>query len=144
MAIKVITSDKAWNGFLRRAKRKFPCEYIEALWGEETVDSYRITYFKPIKIQKATPGSLDYDDTELKRQKWLAEKAGKTFLGTVHTHPRKDFDTSPSQTDHHESIKEEKIMGVVVIYKKKDSTHFVIEHDWWFPQRKIEFELLSE
>ena len=144
MAIKVITSEKAWKGFLRRAKRKFPCEYIEALWGEEAVDSYRVTHFKRITVNKATPNSIDYDDTELKRQKWLAEKAGKTFLGTIHTHPRKDFDTSPSQTDHHQSLKEEKIMGVVVMYKKKDSDRFVVEHDWWFPQKKIEFELLPE
>jgi len=144
MAIKVVTSDKAWKGFLRRAKTHFPNEHIEAVWGEETVDSYRITHFKPLKINKATPRSLDYDDSELKRQKWLAEKAGKTFLGTVHTHPRQDLDTAPSQTDHHESTKDEKIIGVVVIYKKKDSTRFAVETDWWFPQKKIEFEILPE
>ena len=144
MAIKVVTSQAAWTGFLRRAKRKFPCEYIEALWGEETIDSYRITNFKRIKINKTTHNSIDYADTELSRQKWLAEKEGKTFLGTIHTHPRKDFDTSPSQTDHHQSSKDEKIIGVVVIYKKKDSPRFVAETDWWYPQHKMDFELLPE
>ncbi len=76
MAIKVVTSEKAWEGFLRRAKRKFPNEHIEALWGDVTVDSYRVTHFKTIKTQKSSPLGIDYDDTELKRQKWLAEKAG--------------------------------------------------------------------
>lgn len=144
MSMKVVTSEKAWNGFLRRAKRAFPCEHIEALWGEQTVDSYRVTDFKPLKITKATPKSLEYNDAELKRQKWMAEKAGKSYLGTVHTHPRKDFDTAPSQTDHHESSKDEKIIGIVVLYKKKDSPRFVAEADWWFPQKRIDFELLPE
>lgn len=144
MAFKVLTSETAWAGFLRRAKRAFPNEHIEALWGDETIDSYRITHFKRIKVNRATSTCLDYDDTELKRQKWLAEKAGKTYLGTIHTHPREDFDTAPSQTDHHRCSKDDKIMGVVVLYKKKDTKRFVAQSDWWFPQKRIDFELLPE
>lgn len=144
MAIKVVTSESAWAGFVRRAKRAFPNEHIEALWGDETVDSFRITNFKAIKVLKSTKKGIEYDEAELKRQKWLAQKAGKTFLGTVHTHPRKDFDTAPSSLDHHDSSKDEKIIGVVVIYKKKDSERFLVEADWWFPQKKIEFEMLPE
>ena len=144
MAIKVVTSQTAWAGFVRRAKRAFPNEHIEAIWGDEAVDTFRVTEFKPLKINKTTPNSIDYDDTELKRQKWMAEKASKVFLGTIHTHPKKDFDTAPSQTDHHESTKDEKIIGVAVLYKKKDSSRFVIQTDWWFPQKRIEFEILPE
>ena len=145
MAIKVLVGEAAWNGFLRRAKSAFPNEHIEALWGEETIDSFRITDFKHVKINKATHSGIDYDDAEMKRQKWLAQKADKTFLGTVHTHPHADYDTAPSQTDHHDGSKDgEKVMGVVVLYKKKDSNRFIVEHDWWVPQPKIEFEILPE
>lgn len=145
MAIKVITSDKLWAGFIRRAKKAFPKEHVEALWGEQTVDSYRITDFKRIKTDKNTSNSIEYDETEVKRQKWLAHKAGKSFLGTAHTHPRADLDVSPSQTDHHEGASDgEKIMGIVVIYKDKNTSRFVTETEWWFPQPKIEFEVLPE
>lgn len=145
MAIKVITSIKNWNGFIRRAKKSFPKEHVEALWGEVTVDSYRITDFKRVKVTKTTSIWAEYDDAEIKRQKWLAQKEGKTFLGTVHTHPRADLDLSPSQDDHHSGYSDgEKIMGIVVIYKKKDSNRFVMETEWWFPQPKIEFEVLEE
>lgn len=144
MAIKVITSQSAWDGFIRRAKRIFPNEHVEAIWGEETVDSYRITDFKRLKTN-STPTSIDYDDAEIKRQKWLATQQGKTFLGTVHTHPSKKLDTAPSEHDHREGAKDgEKVMGVVVLYKKRDSERFVVETNWWFPQPLIEFVLLSE
>lgn len=144
MAIRVWVGEKAWKGFLRRAKKAFPKEHIEALWGTETIDSYRVTDFKNIRITKSTSSSIEYDDNELKRHKWLAQKSGKAFLGTVHTHPRASDDTAPSKLDHHDGAKEEKIMGVVVLYKKKESERFVVEHDWWIPQPKIEFELLPE
>lgn len=144
MAIKVIASEVAWEGFLRRAKRIFPNEHVEAIWGEETVGSYRITDFKRLKTI-SSPGSIDYDDSEIKRQKWLATQQGKIFLGTVHTHPSKKLDTAPSETDHREAAKDgEKVMGVVVLYKKKDSNRFVIETNWWFPQPLIEFVLLPD
>jgi proteasome lid subunit RPN8/RPN11 len=144
MAIKVITSTDAWEGFLRRAKRAFPQEHVEAIWGEETVESYRITDFRKLKTTN-TASSIDYDETEVRRQKWLAQQQGKIFLGTVHTHPSKQFDTSPSETDHREGLKDdEKVMGIVVLYKKKDSERFIVETNWWIPQPLIEFVLLSE
>jgi proteasome lid subunit RPN8/RPN11 len=144
MAFKVITTDEAWRGFLTRAKKNFPTEHCEALWGVATLDSFRITDFKRMRVAFATNTRLvDYDDAEVKRQKWLAQKAGKEFLGTVHTHPWSTADTCGSTKDHHEAAKDgERIMGVVALYKKKG--RFVIETEWWFPQPKIEFELLPE
>jgi proteasome lid subunit RPN8/RPN11 len=145
MAIKVVASEKAWEGFLRRAKKAFPKEHIEAIWGEETIDSYRISDFKRIKIDKSSKNSLEYNDVETLRQKWLAQTEGKIFLGTVHTHPSQEYDTSASEMDHREGSKQgEKVMGVVVIYKKQDSNRFVVQTDWWYPQQKIDFELLPE
>lgn len=145
MALKVIASKTAWDGFTQRAKRAFPKEYIEAIWGEETVDSYRITNFKHIKISGHDSKSVEYDDSEISRQKVLAHASGKVFLGTVHTHPKADYDTAASVDDHHDGASDgEKIMGVVVLYKKKNSNRFVVEVDWWVPQPKITFELLPK
>lgn len=144
MAFKIIACESAWQKFVQRAKKAYPKEHIEAIWGIEMTDSFRITDFKRIKLTSSTHNSLDYDDIELKRQVYLAKKEGKSYLGTVHTHPGSGYDTSASATDHHKSIKEEKIMGVVVIYKKKDSNRFVIETDWWQPQPKMQFELLPD
>lgn len=145
MAIKVITSEKAWAGFVRRAKKAFPKEHIEAIWGEETIDSYRITDFKRIKLDRQNLKSLEYNDVEILRQKWLAQSENKIFLGTIHTHPSNQFDTSASEVDHREATKDgEKVMGITVIYKKKDSNRFVVQTDWWYPQSKMEFVLLPE
>lgn len=145
MAIKVVTSKIAWAGFVRRAKRAFPKEHVEAIWGEETVDSYRITDFVRMKLNASgcNTTTIDYDEKEVRRQKWLAEKNGKIFLGTIHTHPYSSMDSSPSTVDHHEAAKDgERVIGVMNLYKKNN--RFKEEVDWWFPQHKITFELLPE
>lgn len=142
MAVKVITREDAWAGFVRRAKRAFPQEHAEAIWGEETVDSFRITDFAKLRTVTTTT-TIAYDDSEIKRQKWLAEKSGKLFLGTVHTHPYASSDSAASAFDHHEAAKDgERVMGVLVLYKKND--RFKEEVNWWIPQRRIEFVLLPE
>lgn len=145
MAIKVVTRKDAWSRFVRRAKAVFPREHAEAIWGEETVDSFRITDFIKMKLNKdkCNTTTIDYDDAELKRQKKLAEKAGKIFLGTIHTHPYASSDSSATTTDHHEGAKDgERVMGVLNLYKKDG--RFKEEIDWWVPQKKMEFVLLPE
>jgi hypothetical protein len=144
LAFKVITFDVAWHGYMRRAKKAFPNEYVEALWGVPTVDSFRITDFVKLRAIGSKNHIECYDDsTEIKRQILEAKAAGKEFLGTIHTHPSKAFDTAASTTDHHSAVQDgERIMGVVVLHKK--GRRFISEVEWWFPQPKIEFELLSE
>lgn len=142
--MKVVTSQQAWNGFLRRAKTHFPKEYIEALWGAETIDAFRIVEFRKMKIDTTSSGKIDYSDEEVVRQKVLAGEEDMIFLGTVHTHPKKDADSSPSQHDHVEAVKDgERVMGVVYLYKKP-SKRFDIKADWWFPQPPLDFVLLGE
>lgn len=139
--MRIWASDKQWQLFLRRCKEAYPNEHCEAVWGEETVDSFRITRFVRMRMNKTTNNLIDYDDVEIKRQKWAAEKAGLKFLGTVHTHPGKDYDSAPTAHDHHTgALDGERIMGVVLLYKKSDERRYTIETNWWFPQRKLEFE----
>jgi proteasome lid subunit RPN8/RPN11 len=143
MALKVIANVADWRKFIRRAKTSFPIEHCEAIWGEESVDAYRITNFKKMRVVNTNTKQVYYDDAEIKRQKWLAQKAHKIFLGTVHIHPYHNSDSAPSSIDHYEGFKDgEKVMGIVVLYKTDNK--FIYEVNWWFPQRKIDFELLPE
>jgi hypothetical protein len=140
---KVITSEQQWALFLRRAKKHFPKEYCEALWGISTLDSFRITDFRFISADVETKNTLEYTSEEIKKQQRAAKAAGKEFLGTIHTHPSRAYDTSASTVDHHEAAKDgERLMGIVQLHKK--GRKFVVAAEWWFPQPKIEFELVQE
>lgn len=139
--IRVMARTRDWNAFLKRAKKSFPNEHCEALWGDATVEGFRITKFAHMKFT-GEHKSVDYDEIELHRQMVDAAVAGSNFLGTVHTHPSKSFDTGGSAHDHHVASKDgERLMGVVVLYKDKTGTRFVVNADWWIPQPKIAFEL---
>jgi proteasome lid subunit RPN8/RPN11 len=140
--IRVIARECDWNGFIRRSKKAYPTEHCEALWGDATVDGFRITKFSALKMnpEKNDNSTIDYDDEEVHRQMTEAAVDGHTFLGTVHTHPSKEYDTAASTFDHRAASKDgERLMGVVVIYKEKKK--FVVKTDWWIPQPRIAFEL---
>jgi proteasome lid subunit RPN8/RPN11 len=152
--MKVFTSRSAWRGFLRRAKANFPKEHIEALWGHETVDTFRIVKFSRVrlKIDRLTgkilqsESELEYTRREIERQKKLAKEAGLKYLGTIHTHPDAEFDPSPSEEDHLSGIKDgDSVMGIVVLVKpKKPGARFHATPRWWFPQKPCTFEILPE
>lgn len=143
MAFKVVTTEAAWSGFMRRAKKAFPKEHVEALFGVATVDSFRITEFKKLS-SSATKSKLECTDaTEIQALTVRAKKEGNEFLGTIHTHPSAEYDTAASTTDHHDGVRAgERIMGIVVLDKK--GRKFTSDIEWWFPQPKITFELLDE
>lgn len=142
--IRVIARECDWKGFLRRAKKSFPKEYCEALWGNVAVDGFRITKFAAMKTNAVNDNAtVDYDDEELHRQMVAAAREGYDFLGTIHTHPDKDYDTAASTFDHYAAAKDgERIMGVVVMYKN-EKNKFVVKMDWWVPQPRIGFELVD-
>jgi proteasome lid subunit RPN8/RPN11 len=150
--LKVIVSAKTWQGFIRRAKRAHPLEHVEAVWGQETIDTFRIMRFNRIRLKQRPDGTtiqskdeLEYTGTEIKRQKGLAKEAGMIFLGTVHTHPSADSDPAASEDDHVGAVKDgEKMMGVVHLYKKGRKKPFKCITRWWFPQHPIPFEILPE
>lgn len=147
--MNVVVSKTAWQGFLRRAKRAHPLEHVEALYGLETVDTFRIAKFARIKLSEKDPNTskeIGYTAKEVKRQKQLAKEAGLEFLGTVHTHPQVDHEHVPSEHDHIEAVKDgEKMMGIVHLYKPAGrKSHFVHTARWWFPQKPMAFTILPE
>jgi proteasome lid subunit RPN8/RPN11 len=140
--IRVIARGRDWNGFIRRAKKSFPNEHCEALWGNATVDGFRITKFAAMKTNPVSDNAtVDYDDEELHRQMVESAREGFDFLGTVHTHPDKEYDTAASTFDHYAAAKDgERVIGVVVLYKNEKGK-FVVKTDWWIPQPRIAFEM---
>ena len=140
--IRVIARPHDWKSFIRRAKEAFPKEHCEALWGNATVDGFRVTKFAAMKTNAVSDNAtVDYDEDELQNQMVAAAREGFTFLGTIHTHPDKEFDTAASTFDHYAAAKDgERVMGVVVLYKN-DKNKFIVKTDWWIPQPRIAFEL---
>jgi proteasome lid subunit RPN8/RPN11 len=143
--IRVIARPRDWKSFIRRAKDTFPTEHCEALWGNATVDGFRITKFATMQMnmEKNDNSTIDYGEEEIHRQMVNAAREGYDFIGTVHTHPDKDYDTAASTFDHHAASRDgERIMGVVVLYKN-DKNKFIVKTDWWIPQPRIAFELME-
>ena len=140
--MKVYTNKKEWEGFLSRAKKAYPKEYIEAIWGTETVEGFRISKFVKMK-HVSTTKAIYHDDFDIKKQDWDARQEGLNYIGHLHTHPKSSYDSSASSTDHKESFRlGDRIMGIVVIYKKNN--RFVIIPEWWFPQPTLDFVILDE
>jgi proteasome lid subunit RPN8/RPN11 len=141
--MNVVIAEPIWDSFVARSKRHHPLEHIEAIWGTETVDGFRILELHRLRITTRTQNCLDYDDIELARQKWLAEKEGLQFLGTVHSHPHRDNDSAPSFIDHIKALKDgERIMGILHLWK--EGARFKSTIDWWFPQKPLDFNILPE
>lgn len=141
--MRVVVSANAWKNFLRRGKSHYAHEIVAALWGYETVEAFRVSRIHPMRV-KAGRFWCTYDDEEISRQKMLAAEAGLKFLGTIHTHPHPDCDPSPSARDHIDSLGHgEKLMGIIHLWKDKNG-RFKTDVAWWFPQRKIPFEVIDD
>lgn len=135
--MQIHINDEAIQGFLRRAKYHYPCEHIEALWGSAPVGSFHIVQFHPMRTQRSGRSYVKYDDMEISRQRILARNAGLECLGTIHTHPQKEYDTSPSAMDHMSALHDfELVIGICYLYKKP-SGRFHIETSYWQPQKPL-------
>jgi proteasome lid subunit RPN8/RPN11 len=72
--------------FRRRALRRFPLEYIEALWGYIRGNTLYICAFVSMN-HRASKRAIWYEDQELDEHEEDAAEAGYGLLGTIHTHP---------------------------------------------------------
>lgn len=143
--MRVQCKPELWEGFIQRCKDEFPDEYVEAIHGREIDDSYLIEAFHKMESEGSTD-TADYTNLEVSRQKHLASKNGRLFLGTVHTHPSIDLDLAPSDDDHMSGHSDgEKLMGIVrITIKKGRRKKFVIDVKWWVPQKPLEFVLTPD
>jgi proteasome lid subunit RPN8/RPN11 len=113
---KIVVDKKEEARFRRRVLRRYPCEYLEALWGKLHGDILYIVAF--VKADhKGTRRSLKYDEQELDFHEEDAAEHGLHFLGTIHSHPNVtdtrfgDFDLEDCQET------QEVIIGIAAIEK---------------------------
>lgn len=84
------------RAFTRRAKARFPREYIEMLYGREVKDGFEITAVVEPEQTANTTGVVWIEDAD-------ADTLDDTprspvLLGTIHSHPR-EADAAPSEFD---------------------------------------------
>jgi proteasome lid subunit RPN8/RPN11 len=112
--MRIFCNRNVWRAFVRRAKRRFPKEYIEAAWGRTMKDGVHIYAFTDME-HVATKNSVIYDPEENKEHE-LAEKL--QYLGTIHSHP-KYTDASPSENDWRDAMNEDEMtIGILAIWEK--------------------------
>jgi proteasome lid subunit RPN8/RPN11 len=105
---------KVWRCFVRRALRRYPNEYMEAVWGRVLADSILICAITGVE-HKATQSEIDYEPEDASEQ----DITKLQYLGTIHSHPD-DSACHPSETDWRDAlINEELLMGILAINKRK-------------------------
>ena len=114
--MQIYVDPKSLRQFRRRALRRYPKEYIEALWGTKNADNtWSIVAFQPIDHEaKRDTVDHDYDDARYGKR-----EGGLIRLGTIHSHPDRT-DVSPSEGDW-EYFKEcgELLSGICAIKKHR-------------------------
>jgi len=133
---------KVLNSFFKNAKKVYPKEYIEAIFGKITkgrVYIYMLVPFGHKADERAIQVDLeDYED--------LYDEAlghGYKLLGTIHTHPgSRSFDTSPSMTDWFDAIDTEEIItGICAIGKRKGEPNLSCSASFWVPMLPCEVQV---
>lgn len=115
---KVVIDRSLLTNFVARAKRRYPKEYIEALWG--TIDGATVYIHALYPVDhKGTPRRCSLPDDWLEQQKQMAEEENLIMLGSLHTHP--DCYPVPSSDDLVDALGSgETIMGICELSNKND------------------------
>ena len=94
---EIVVDRRVLQGFVRRALKRYPREYAEALWG--SINSHVINIKACLGIDhEGTRNSVDYESEELQEQEQEAREQKLLLLGTIHSHPGTK-DCSPSEDD---------------------------------------------
>ena len=111
--MRLCVSQRELRNFRRRAMRRYPNEYLEALWGIKNGTEWAGVEFRPVD-HDADPDGVAYDAAEGK----FGERDGSLVrLGLIHTHPD-DSECAPSEYDWTDSAAvKELITGIFTIEK---------------------------
>ena len=114
---RIVVDKKEEARFRRRALRRYPYEYIEALWGQVRGDTMYICAFVKM-LHTSSDRAIFLADNEMDDHVEDAEEHGMHFLGTIHTHPDCE-DTRFGDTDLETSQEsQEAVMGICAIQTK--------------------------
>jgi proteasome lid subunit RPN8/RPN11 len=88
---RVHVNRRAEQGFRRRARKAFPVEYIETLWGRIRGGALYVHIFMPLHHgsvgwKNDIPANLWYDPEDLEDQEDEAREHKLDYLGTIHSH----------------------------------------------------------
>ena len=111
--MRLCVSQRELRNFRRRAMRRYPNEYLEALWGIKNGSGWSVVEFRPIEHDAGTE-TIDYDGAEGA----FGERDGSLVrLGLIHTHPDTP-ECAPSEHDWKDSSEvKELITGIFTIEK---------------------------
>jgi proteasome lid subunit RPN8/RPN11 len=136
MDIKV--SRRSLDRFRRRARKRYPVEYLEILLGHVTGTEIEIVKSVPIKhtctLTSDDEKTLDYKAGDLEFIQLKAEKEGLVWIGSIHSHP--DSENTPSESDNQSVIDDgEHAFGIYSFHKNPKSGHFNRSKTcFYFPQ----------
>lgn len=132
------------RGFIRRAWKAYPNEYIEVLAG--TADMNNIWVHLALGVaHRATHGSVEVsDDAEMEDAFDQAREKGLYIVGTWHTHPLtvkendlREMVASLSMTDHQEGHRCNELISAVSVLWIGEKGRKLSRTEWWLPQGKI-------
>jgi proteasome lid subunit RPN8/RPN11 len=113
MPFAVHVDKRVLRGYIRRALKAYPKEYMETLWGRIRGSDVEIVSFQNIE-HTATKDAAYYDPGELASQNEEAQESQLQVLGTIHSHP--DGCTWPSEDDMKSALMGGEIVcGIVAI-----------------------------
>jgi hypothetical protein len=133
---------KMQRDFKRRAVSSFHKnkEYMEAIFIRRGIGEFHIVKFIKLKLKDVGEGTVDCDQKHYWALKREARDQGLEF-GTVHTHLWGD--TSLSEWDHKEGVKEgETLLGVCFISKDEKTGRTKTDLNFWQPQLPCKLKVL--
>ena len=120
---KVFIDKRTLRAFCRRARRAYPNEHLEALFGKALKSGYYVHIFYPFP-HKGTRYMACYETDELARLHQEAEDMKLKMIGSIHTHVGIKQCDHPSIGDHVQGIEDgEELLGVCNIYVRNKKTH---------------------
>lgn len=124
MACKVRVNKNSLDYF-RRLARNSPLEIEAYLLGEIISPNLTVidTFCYPRRYATQTTGSVQWYVSDWEKVRDLADRTGKSIVGSIHSHP--EWDAVLSEDDHTGQIKEGlRILGICSVIDNKTRVRF--------------------